>query len=450
LVGCFLFMGALGITFNTLSLFGLVLAIGIVVDDAIVVVENVERYIQHGVSPRDAAHKTMDEVGGALIAIALVLCAVFVPTAFITGLQGTFYRQFAITIAVATVISCFVSLTLTPALAALLLLRHEPKSGRGILGLLGKPIHGFFYAFNRGFHRMSRGYANLTRRLVRIGVVVLGVYAVLIFAAYDRLSRTPTGLIPQLDRGYLIAAFQLPPGASLERTDRVIRQAADLILQRPGVEHSVVFVGFDGATFTNAPNTGVIFVPLKPFAERRGPGLTADAIRADVQAQLGSLRDAFVFVLPPPPVPGIGTGGGLKGYVQDRSGRGLPALEMATLSLAGSAQQTPGFAQAFTLFNTRTPQVYADTDRTQAEVLQVPIENVCEALSNYMGSAYVNDFNLLGRTYQVNVQADNRFRATLRDVETLKTRNKLGDMVPIGAVSGFRNATGPFRVPRHN
>src|SRR5262249_51352733 len=212
----------------------------------------------------------------------------------------------------------------------------------------------------------------------------------------------------------------------------------------------VVFVGFDGATFTNAPNTGVIFVALKPFAERRGPGLTADAIRADVQAQLGSLRDAFVFVLPPPPVPGIGTGGGLKGYVQDRSGRGLPALEMATLSLAGSAQQTPGFAQAFTLFNTRTPQVYADIDRTKAEVLQVPIDNVFEALSNYMGSAYVNDFNLLGRTYQVNVQADNRFRTTLRDVENLKTRNRLGDMVPIGAVSGFRDATGPFRVPRYN
>src|SRR5262249_12030514 len=339
LVGCFLFMGLAGITFNTLSLFGLVLAIGIVVDDAIVVVENVERYIQHGVSPREAAHKTMDEVGGALIAIALVLCAVFVPTTFITGLQGTFYRQFAITIPVATVISCFVSLTLSPALAALLLRRHEPVSGRGILGLLGKPTRSFFYAFNRGFDRMSRGYGNLTRRLVRIGAVVLAVYAVLIFAAYDRLSRTPTGLIPQLDRGYLIAAFQLPPAASLPRTDAVIRRATDLILRRAGVAHAVSFVGFDGATFTNAPNTAVIFVPLKPFAERRGPGLTADAIRADVQAQLGSLRDAFVFVLPPPPVPGIGTGGGLKGYVQDRSGRGLPALEMATLSLAGSAQQ---------------------------------------------------------------------------------------------------------------
>ena len=450
LVGSFLFMAALGITFNTLSLFGLVLAIGIVVDDAIVVVQNAERYIQNGVPPREAAHKTMDEVGSALIAIALVLCAVFVPTAFITGLQGTFYRQFAITIAVATVISCFVSLTLSPALAALLLRPHEPQSGRGILGLLGAPIREFFYAFNRVFERMSRGYGNLTRRLVRIGVIVLAVYAVLIYAAYDLLSRTPTGLIPQLDRGYLIAAFQLPPGASLQRTDDVIRQATDLVLKRPGVEHSVAFAGFDGATRTNAPNTGVIFVALKPFEERRGPGLSADAIRADVQRQLAPLRDAFVFVLPPPSVPGIGTGGGLKGYVQDRGGRGLVALESATLALAGGAQKTPGFVQAFTLFNTRTPQIYADIDRTKAEVLQVPIGNVFETLSDYMGSAYVNDFNLLGRTYQVNVQADNRFRATLRDVENLKTRNKLGDMVPIGAVSGFRDATGPFRVPRYN
>ncbi len=450
LIGCFLFMGAVGITFNTLSLFGLVLAIGIVVDDAIVVVENVERYIREGVAPREAAHKTMDEVGGALLAIALVLCAVFIPTAFITGLQGTFYRQFAITIAAATVLSCFVSLTLSPALAALLLRPHEPQSGRGILGLLGRPVRGFFYAFNRAFDRMSRGYANLTRRLVRIGAVVLGVYAVLIFAAYDRLSRTPTGLIPQLDRGYLIAAFQLPPGASLPRTDAVIRRATDLILRRPGVEHAVSFVGFDGATFTNAPNTAVIFVALKPFAERKGPSLTADAIRAGVQADLASLHEAFVFVLPPPSVPGIGTGGGIKGYVQDRGGRGPAALERATLALAGGAQQAPGFTQAFTLFNTRTPQIYADIDRTKAELLQVPIDNVFEALSDYMGSAYVNDFNLLGRTYQVNVQADNRYRATLRDVENLKTRNKLGDMVPIGAVSGFRNATGPFRLPRFN
>jgi hydrophobe/amphiphile efflux-1 (HAE1) family protein len=450
LVGCFLVMGLVGITFNTLSLFGLVLAIGIVVDDAIVVVENVERYLEQGLSPKDAAHETMDEVGSALIAIALVLCAVFIPTTFITGLQGSFYRQFAITIAAATAISCFVSLTLSPALAALLLRPHGEAPKRGMLYRVATPVRVFFRGFNWAFDRLSLGYAGLARRLIRFGVVVLVVYAALIYAAYDRLAKTPTGLIPQLDRGYLIAAFQLPPGASLKRADAVIRQASEIILHRPGVEHSVAFVGFDGATFTNAPNTGVIFVPLKPFEERVGPTLTADAIRIDIQKQLASIHDAFVFVLSPPSVPGIGTGGGLKGYVQDRSGRGLPALEQATWAVAGTAQQTPGFAQAFTLFNTHTPQIYADINRTKAELLQVPIDNVFEALSVYMGSAYVNDFNLLGRTYEVNVQADNQFRTTLRDVENLKTRNKLGNIVPIGAVATFHDATGPFRVPRYN
>ncbi len=450
LIGCFVVMEAVGITFNTLSLFGLVLAIGIVVDDAIVVVENVERYLRQGLSPKEAAHKTMDEVGGALVAIALVLCAVFIPTAFISGLQGSFYRQFAITIAAATVISCFVSLTLSPALAAIVLKAHEPAPRPTLLRRLSAPLRWFFAGFNWAFDRLSAGYGALTRRLVRLGVVVLVVYAGLIYLAYDRLAKTPTGLIPQLDRGYLIAAFQLPPGASLSRTDAVIRRASEIILERPGVQSSVAFVGFDGATFTNAPNTGVIFVSLKPFEFRVPRGLTAARIHADVQQHLFQLSDAFPIVLNPPPVPGIGTGGGLKGYVEDRAGRGLPALEQATWIVAGSAAQTPGFGQAFTLFNTHTPQVYADIDRTKSELLGVPIDNVFEALSTYMGSAYINDFNLLGRTYQVNAQADNQFRLTLRDVENLKTRNSAGDMVPIGAVASFHDTTGPFRVPRYN
>ncbi len=450
LIGCFLLMGAVGITFNTLSLFGLVLAIGIVVDDAIVVVENVERYLDQGLTPREAAHKTMDEVGSALVAIALVLGAVFIPTAFISGLQGSFYRQFAITIAAATVISCFVSLTLSPALAAILLKPHEAEPKRTLLWRLAVPLRWFFASFNWLFDRLSRGYGALTRRLVRLGAIVLVVYAGLIYLAYDRLVHTATGLIPQLDRGYLIAAFQLPPGASLARTDAVIREASKIILERPGVQNSVAFTGFDGATFTNAPNTGVIFVSLKPFEQRVPLGLTAARIRADVQQHLSPLRDAFTFVLEPPSVPGIGTGGGLKLYVQDRAGRGLAALEEATWIVAGSAAQTPGFNQAFTLFNTHTPQVYADIDRTKAEKLGVPIDNVFEALSVYMGSAYINDFNLLGRTYQVSAQADNQFRLTLRDVENLKTRNATGDMVPIGAVATFRDTTGPFRVPRYN
>ena len=450
LIGCFLMMGATGLTFNTLSLFGLVLAIGIVVDDAIVVVENVERYIEKGMAPREAAHKTMDEVGGALLAIALVLCAVFVPTAFITGLQGSFYRQFAITIASATVISCFVSLTLSPALAALLLRPHEAVRRSGLMYWLGTPLRWFFGGFNWVFDRLSRGYGAMTRRLVRMGVIVILVYAGLIYVAYDRLVKTPTGLVPQLDRGYLIAAFQLPPGASLARTDAVIRQAADIIMRRPGVEHAVAFAGFDGGTFTNAPNAGVIFVALKPAEERAAQGLSAGRIVGDLYQQLGPLTDSFTFVLEPPSVPGIGTGGGLKGYVQDRAGRGLPALEGATWAVAGTASATPGIAQAFTLFNTHTPQLYADIDRTKAELLGVPVTQVFETLSDYMGSAYINDFNLLGRTYRVTAQADNPFRLTTRDVANLKTRNVTGDMVPIGSVATFRDITGPFRVARYN
>jgi hydrophobe/amphiphile efflux-1 (HAE1) family protein len=451
LVGCFLVMGAAGLTFNTLSLFGLVLAIGIVVDDAIVVVENVERYIEQGMPAREAAHKTMDEVGGALLAIALVLCAVFLPTAFITGLQGSFYRQFAITIASATAISAFVSLTLSPALAALLLRpNHHATKRSGVVYWLSAPLRWFFAGFNWVFERLSGGYARLTARLVRLGVIVVLVYAGLIYVAYDRLAKTPTGLVPQLDRGYLIAAFQLPPGASLARTDAVIRQAGDIITKRPGVEHAVAFAGFDGATFTNAPNAGVIFVALKPAELRARDGLSAGRIVGDLYQQLGPLTDSFTFVLEPPSVPGIGTGGGLKGYVQDRAGRGLPALEAAAWTVAGTANATPGFAQAFTLFNTHTPQLYADIDRTKAELLGVPISRVFEALSDYMGSAYINDFNLLGRTYRVTAQADEPYRLTPRDVAGLKTRNATGDMVPIGSVATFRDITGPFRVPRYN
>ncbi|PNG26179.1 efflux RND transporter permease subunit [Methylocella silvestris] len=450
LIGCFLFMSGVGLTFNTLSLFGLVLAIGIVVDDAIVVVENVERYLEHGADPKEAAHKTMDEVGGALLAIALVLCAVFIPTAFITGLQGAFYKQFAITIASATVISAFVSLTLSPALAAILLKRNHNAKKSGLVYRLATPLRWFFAGFNWVFERLSAGYGALTARLVRISFVVLIVYAGLIYLAFDILNKTPTGLIPQLDRGYLIAAFQLPPGSSLDRTDKVLRQATDIILQRPGVEHAVVFAGFDGATFTNATNTGVIFVALKPFKDRVPAGLTAPKILADVRQHIAVITDAFAFVLEPPSVPGIGTGGGLKGYVQDRSGRGLPALEGATWGLVGAIHQNPGFVQAFTLFNTKTPQIYADIDRTKAELLGVPISRVFETLSVYMGSAYINDFNILGRTYQVTAQADNPYRLTTRDVANLKTRNANGDMVPIGSVASLNDATGPFRVTRYN
>ncbi len=451
LIGSFAVMSAVGISFNTLSLFGLVLAIGIVVDDAIVVVENVERYISEGLSPRDAAVKTMDEVGGALIAMSLVLVAVFLPTAFISGLQGTFYKQFAITVAGSTMISLFVSLTLSPALAAMLLKPHrKDHEYTGFMGAVSWPLRKFFTGFNYAFEKLSSGYGGLTRRLIRVSVVLLAAYAGLLFLTYDRLARTPTGLIPQLDRTYFITAFQLPPGSTLDRTDAVVRRATDILLARPGVKDAVAFVGFDGATFTNAPNTGVIFVTLDPFNERIAAGLTKEQILGDLRGQMFGLREAFAFVLEPPSVPGIGTGGGLKGYVQDRSGRGLPALEGAAWAVAGTAGQTPGFNQAFTLFNTRTPEIFADINRTKAEQLGVPIENVFETLSVFMGSAFVNDFNILGRTYRVTAQADNPYRLDLRDVANLRTRNTDGDMVPIGSVASFQNTTGAYRVPRYN
>jgi hydrophobic/amphiphilic exporter-1 (mainly G- bacteria), HAE1 family len=451
LIGTFFVMASFGFSLNNLTLFGLVLAIGIVVDDAIVVVENVERYLRQGLSPKEAAHKTMDEVGGALIAIALVLCAVFIPTAFITGISGAFYRQFALTITTSTIISALVSLTLSPALAALFLRPHAEEHDRpGLLRTLGRPVNAFFAGFNRLFERLSSGYAGLTRRVLRVSALMLVIYAGLIAITYVGFSRTPSGFIPPLDRGYFIAAISLPPGASLERTDRVVRKASEMLLSRPGVAHAVTFAGFDGATFTNAPNSGVVFVTLKPFEERVKEGLQTATILNDLRAQMQVLREAFILVIQPPSVPGIGTGGGFKMYVQDRAGRGSRALQQAVSSIVGPANQTPGLVQVFTLFNTSTPQIYADIDRTKAEMLGVPITRFFDTLSTYMGSTFINDFNILGRTYRVTAQADNPFRLSVRDVENLRARSTGGDMVPLGAVASFRDVTGPYRVPRYN
>lgn len=446
LIGTFMVMEALGVSLNNLSLFGLVLAIGIVVDDAIVVVESVERYLHKGLSARDAAYRTMSEVGGALIAMSLVLVAVFGPVAFISGISGSFYRQFAVTIAASTMISLIVSLTLSPALAALLLKPPRADAESQSPGLLGT----FFRGFNRSFESLSQMYGRLTGRLVRMAGIVLAVYVGLLFLTYDQFNRTSTGFIPQLDRGYFITAFQLPPGSSLQRTDAVVRQASDILLSRPGVAHAVAFAGFDGATFTNAPNTGVIFVTLKNFDDRTKLKLTANQILNDLRTQMYALRDANIFVIPPPSVPGIGTGGGFKLYVQDRVGRGPRALEQATWSIAGPANQVPGLAQVFTLFNTATPQIYADINRTKAEMLGVPISRFFETLSIYMGSSFVNDFNILGRTYRVTAQADNPYRLTTRDIENLRTRSLFGDMVPLGSVASFSDSSGPYRVPRYN
>jgi len=450
LIGTFFVMTAFGFSLNNLTLFGLVLAIGIVVDDAIVVVENIERYLREGLGPREAAHKTMDEVGGALVAIALVLCAVFIPAAFIAGISGAFYRQFALTITASTIISATVSLTLSPALAALLLKPHKNESKSGIWMTLSRPANIFFAGFNKLFERLSLGYGGLTRRVLRVSVLMLIIYSGLIGLTYFQFARTPSGFIPPLDRAYFIAAISLPPGASLARTDQVVRKASEMLLTRPGVEHAVAFAGFDGATFTSAPNAGVIFVTLKPFEERVKAGLATASILNGLRAQMQALREAFVLVIPPPSVPGIGTGGGFKMYIEDRAGRGPRALEQAVGAIIGPANQTPGLVQVFTLFNTATPQVYADIDRTKAEMLGVPITRFFDTLSTYMGSTYVNDFNILGRTYRVTAQADNPFRLAVRDVENLRARSNAGDMVPLGAVATFREITGPYRVPRYN
>ncbi|HEX2525408.1 MAG TPA: multidrug efflux RND transporter permease subunit [Geminicoccus sp.] len=447
LIGTFAVMSAIGFSLNNLSLFGLVLAIGIVVDDAIVVVENVERNLALGMTPREAAHRTMDEVGTALVAIALVLIAVFVPTAFITGISGQFYRQFALTIASATAISCIVSLTLSPALAALLL---KPHSEHGKPNLLTRPIHAFFRGFDRVFDAVAGGYAGLTRRLVRLSAVVLVVYVGLIGLTWFQLERTPGGFIPEQDQGYLITVVQLPPGSSLDRTDQVVRKVAQMVRDTPGVEHTVAFSGFDGATFTNNPSGGAIFSPLKPFTERAAEGLDANTILGDLRQRLGSVQEAMVFSLMPPPVRGIGTGGGFKMMVQDRNGRGLPALEEATQALAAAAKAEPGLVAVFSLFNTQTPKVYADIDRVAAEMLEVPASRVFEALEVYLGSAYVNDYNLSGRTFRVTAQADWPFRGDTRDVGRLRTRSDTGAMVPLGSIATFRDITGPYRVARYN
>ena len=448
LIGTFAVLAALGYSLNNLSLFGLVLAIGIVVDDAIVVVENVERNLRAGLSPKDAAHKTMDEVGGALVAIALVLSAVFVPAAFLPGISGQFFRQFAVTIAASTVISLVVSLTLSPALCALLFKPHAVHTGGE--NILTRLVHAFFARFNRGFDWIAGNYGELVRRLIRATVVMLVAYGGLIGLTGWQFARAPTGFIPAQDQGYLINVIQLPPGSSLARTDAVAREAAKVILETPGVAHVVPIVGLDGSTFTNAPNSAVVFSPLDPFRERAKKGLDGPRMQALLNQRLSAIQDAFIISIAPPPVRGIGNAGGFKMMVQDRRGRGLSALEESTNEMVGAANQTPGLSRVFTLFNTRTPKIYADLDPVRAEILGVTQDKLTEVLAIYLGSVYVNDFNLLGRTYRVTAQADGDFRQDIGTVSNLKTRNKRGEMVPIGSVASFNDITGPYRIARYN
>jgi multidrug efflux pump len=449
LIGTFAAMAAFGFSLNMLSLFGIVLAIGIVVDDAIVVVENVERHIARGLSPREAARKAMDEVTGAVIAIAFGLSAVFVPTAFISGISGQFYRQFALTIAVATLLSAFNSLTLSPALCALLLEPHGAKKDR--FGRLWDLLLGWFFrAFNRGFERLGGVYSRAVGRLLRRSALGITVYVLLLGLTALGFRSVPAGFIPAQDKGYLIVAIQLPDGASLERTDAVVRRASEIILATPGVRYAVAFAGFSGATRANSSNAGAIFVGPRPFEERVKHGPTAWELLATLQARLEEIREAAIFVIPPPPVQGLGTGGGFKLVVQDRAGRGPRALQGATDAYAGAARNDPDVAGIFTTYRASTPQLYADIDRVRANKLNVPLRSVFETLQAYLGSVYVNDFNRFGRTFQVLTQAEGEFRAEAEHVARLKTRNGAGQMVPLGSILDVEWRSGPDRVVRYN
>ncbi|MDO9412304.1 MAG: multidrug efflux RND transporter permease subunit [Pseudolabrys sp.] len=448
LIGTFFFMTLFGFSLNNLSLFGLVLAIGIVVDDAIVVVENVERNVEAGMKPREAAYRTMDEVGTALISIALVLCAVFVPTTFITGISGQFYRQFALTITSATIISLIVSLTLSPAMCALLLKPHD-KSHKD--SWWEKPIHGFFKLFNRGFDSIARGYGWVASKAVRFVLIMLVLYVGILGLGLNEFRKTPQGFIPQIDRGILIVAAQLPPGSALARTDAVMRRAAGIVLDTPGVAHAINIVGFSGASFSNAPNAGAMFVVLDPFEKRAGdPAKTAAAIQGALFGKLAAIQESSMFVVLPPPVPGIGNAGGFRMMIEDRGGAGPQALQGAVLAMMGKAATTPGLQQVFSLFETATPQLFLDIDRSKAQLLGINIADVFSALQVYIGSSYVNDFNLLGRTFRVQAQAGSEFRLDPKDVLALRVRNNQGETVPLGSFTTVRDISGPYRVPRYN
>ncbi len=450
LIGTFAVQLALGFSINSLSLFALVLAVGIVVDDAIVVVEAVEKHIRAGLTPREAAHRTMREVSGALIAIGLVLTAVFIPTAFVSGIPGIFYRQFAVTIAAASVISLIVSLTLSPALAALLLKPHkegEIDHGPRVL----RPVRIAAAKFNAGFDWVSDRFGHLTGRLVRKASLMLIIYAGLLALTGWQLTSTPTGFIPEQDQGVLIGVVQLPPGASLERTSEVLNRAYEIVRAQDGVVDAATFAGLDGSSFSQASNSGTMFVKLADWAERDGEGLSANELsQALTMAIGGQIEDANVFVIAPPAVPGLGTGNGFTMMIQDRTGAGYEALEQATFAMMGAAGQRSEVAQVFSTFNTGSPRIEADVDRNRAQLLGVQPGQVYEALGTYLGSTYVNDFNLLGRTFRVTAQAEPTARDDLADIGRLQVRSVSGEMVPLASVATLRNDSGPSRVVRYN
>jgi len=449
LVGTFAVMKLFGFSLNNLSLFGLVLAIGIVVDDAIVVVENVERNIALGLAPVAATERAMNEVSGPVVAVALVLCAVFVPTAFVSGITGQFYRQFALTIAVSTVISAFNSLTLSPALSAILLKGTAAKKDWFAAGM-DRVLGWFFRLFNKGFTSTTRGYTRAVGGVVRRGGIALLVYAGLLLLTWGGFKTVPTGFIPTQDSGYLIVFAQLPDGASLERSQKIIGRAGEIARAIPGVNGTVEFPGYNLLVGANLPNAGTMFVSLEAFENRKEPRKSAQAIMGQLYARYDELRDARVLVLPPPPVRGLGSTAGFKMMVQDRTDIGLDVLAGTSFKMMIDGSQTPGLAQVFTTFTTRVPQLFVDVDRVKAKSMNVALADVNDTLQIYLGSLYVNDFNRFGRTYQVTAQADANFRIDPDDIRKLKTRNAAGDMVPLGTLVDVHETTGPDKVIRYN
>lgn len=450
LVGTFAVMLMLGYSLNMLTLFGLVLAIGIVVDDAIVVVENVERNIANGLSPKDAARQTMSEVAGALVATSLVLIAVFVPTAFVPGISGQFYTQFAVTIAVSTAISTINSLSLSPALAAVILRPHRTSPSTNPVARVGA---GAAAIFNNGFDRLANAYGGfvgfVSRRRTMLAVS-LAAFGGLLFGAYHMLTTVPRGFIPTLDQGYAIVVVQLPSGASLDRTDDVIKRASEIVNSTPGVTGAVAFAGFSGATFTNASNQGVIFARFDTFDNRLAAGQPAGAIVGNLYGRLQSIEEAFIIAIPPPPVRGVGQGGGFKMQVQDIERSDMNRVLEAAYGVIGKARQTAGVAGLFTTFSASSPQVFLEIDRVRAQMLNVPIAHIFEALSTNLGATYVNDFNTFGRIYQVRAQADQQFRQDPADILRLKVRSSTGALVPLGTMVEIQNRAGPDLVQRYN
>ena len=449
IVGTFSLMLLLGYSINALSLFGMVLAIGIVVDDAIVVVENVERNIESGLSAKEATYKAMQEVSGPIIAIALTLVAVFVPLAAMTGLTGEFYKQFAMTIAISTVISAFNSLTLSPALSAVLLRGHDQPQD-WLTRAMNRVFGGFFRLFNRVFHRASTGYGRGVGGVVRHKGMMMLVYVLLLGATVLLGRAVPMGFVPAQDKEYLISFAQLPNGASLDRTEAVIREMTDIALKQPGVQSAVAFPGLSVNGFTNSSSAGIVFVTLKPFAERGDASLSADAIAATLQQRYAGLKEAFVAIFPPPPVMGLGTLGGFKMQLEDRGALGYEALNAAVNAFVTKAMQTPELGPTFSSYQINVPQLDVDLDRVKAKQQGVAVGEVFDTMQIYLGSLYVNDFNSFGRVYQVRVQADAPFRAESGDIGLLKTRNDRGDMVPLSSLVRVAPSYGPEMVVRYN